>query len=270
MERHRLTVPYFRRVSPGSYRATEHAGGAWNTAEQHIAPSFGLLAHAIDLDRDTRGNGHLVIGRLGYDILGTVPVDAVVDVEVTRPGRTIELVEAGLSYPGADQRRTVALARAWLMQSYDTAALRGSGFASIPPPGAMAAWNPSEIWPGGFIASADVRRTEIEPGRAVSWVRTEVPLVDDGPVSNVARAAGLIDISNGLAVRVDPRDVAFPNLDLTAHFFADPVGEWLGFDTAVSIGPSGIGLTHSVIHDLSGPVGVVSQILTVRPGASRI
>ncbi len=96
-------MSYFSRVSDHSYRANEHTGGAWNLAEQHIAPpSFGLLAHAIEMDRDARGNGHLVTARLSYDILGTVPVDVVVDIDVRvlRPGRTIELVEAALTYQG--------------------------------------------------------------------------------------------------------------------------------------------------------------------------
>lgn len=257
-------MPYFRRLSADSYRATEHAGGAWNLAEQHIAPSFGLLAHAIETDRDERGNGHLGITRLSCDILGTVPVDAVVDIDVAviRPGRTIELVEATLAHDG----RAVVLARAWLMKQYDTAALRGSDFQPIPAPEDMPAWNPSEIWPGGFIASADCWRTSVAPGRSASWVRTSVPLLDGEPVTATASALRLLDIANGLAVRVDPREVAFPNLDLTAHFFAEPVGEWVGFDTTVSIGTTGIGLTHSIIHDRTGPIGAVSQILTVRPG----
>lgn len=227
--------------------AAIHAGGAWNLVEQHIAPSFGLLAHAIETDRDARGNGHLVIARLSYDILGTVPVD----------------VEATLAYRG----RAVVLARAWLMKQYDTSALRGSGLTPIPAVEDMPGWDPSRLWPGGFIASAEVRRAQTEPGRAVYWVRTGVPLLDGEPVSSLARTAGLLDIANGMTVRVDPREVAFPNLDLTAHFFAEPSGEWVGFDTAVSIGPSGIGLTHSIIHDETGPIGAVSQSLTVRPGA---
>ncbi len=261
-------MPYFRRVSADSYRATEHAGGAWNRSEQHIAPSLGLLAHAVELDRDARGNGHLLIGRLSYDILGTVPVEVVVDVDVTviRPGRTIELVEATMGHQG----RTVVLARAWLMKRFDTTALQGSGLDPIPAPEDMPVWKPSEIWPGGFIASAEVRRVEVEPGRSACWVRTAKPLLDAEPVSPTARTAGLLDIANGMAVRVDPRDAAFPNLDLTAHFFAEPTGEWMGLDTAVSIGPGGIGLTHSIIHDVTGPIGAVSQILTVRPGASSI
>jgi len=134
----------------------------------------------------------------------------------------------------------------------------------------MPEWNPSQMWPGGFIASTEVRRAEIEPGRAAFWARTAVPLLDGEAVSLTARAPVLLDIANGMAVRVDPREVAYPNLDLTAHFFAEPEGEWIGFDTAVSFGPTGIGLTHSIIHDQTGPIGAVSQILTVRPGASSI
>jgi hypothetical protein len=256
-------MSYFRRVSASSYRATEHVGGAWNTAEQHIAPSFGLLAHAIESDRDARGSGHLVIARLSNDILGPVPVDVVdVDVRVLRPGRTIELVEATMSHKG----RAVVLSRAWLMKPYDTAALRASGLLPIPPPQDMPAWHPSTVWPGGFIATAEVRRAQIEPGRAAYWVRTAVGLLDGEPVSALARVAGLLDISNGMTVLADPRQVAFPNLDLTAHFFAQPTGDWVGFDTTVSFGAGGIGLTHSIIHDASGPIGAVSQSLTVRPG----
>jgi Thioesterase-like superfamily len=199
-----------------------------DTAEQHIAPSFGLLAHAIESDRDARGSGHLVIARLSNDILGTVPVDVVdVDVRVLRPGRTIELVEAMLSHRG----RAVVLTRAWPMKPYDTASLRSTGLVPIPPPPAMPSRDPTTVWPAGFIASAEVRRTQIKPGCAAYWVRTRVPLLDDEPVSDFARTAGLLDISNGMTVLADPQEVAFPNLDLTAHFFAQPTGDWVGFDT---------------------------------------
>jgi Thioesterase-like superfamily len=121
------------------------------------------------------------------------------------------------------------------------------------------------VWPGGFIASAEVRRRQLEPGRAAVWVRTALPLVAGEEVSGLARAAGLFDIANGMTVRASPDEVAFPNVDLTAHLFRSPCGEWLGFDTTVSFGPGGLGLTSSVLHDEQGPVGTLSQILTVRP-----
>ena len=59
--------------------------------------------------------------------------------------------------------------------------------------------------------------------------------------------------------------IAFPNIDLTAHLFAEPRGGWVGFDTTVSFGAEGLGLTSSVVHDIDGPIGTVAQMLTVRP-----
>ena len=253
---------YFRRISENAFRATEHVGGAWNTAEQHIAPSFGLLVHCVETDRDRRRADGLVIGRLSFDVLGTVAIGEVeVAVEVLRGGRTIELVQAVLSHAG----RTIVIARAWLMQPGDTAALAGSPFPAIRGPGEMPEWDPTTIWPGGYIASAEVRRDFVEPGRASYWVRTTEVLLENEKVSRIATAASLFDIANGMAVRVDPREVAYPNLDLTVHLFRAPGTDWLGFDISVSIGDGGVGLTHTVLHDERGPIGAISQILTVRP-----
>jgi Thioesterase-like superfamily len=66
-------------------------------------------------------------------------------------------------------------------------------------------------------------------------------------------------------VRADPGEVAFPNLDLTAHLLRAPTGDWLGFDTTVSFGATGLGVTSTVLHDEAGPLGTLAQSLTVRP-----
>ena len=255
-------MAYFHRTGPSTFRATDHVGGAWALDEQHIAPALGLLAHVVETDRDARRGDGLVVTRLSYDILGTVPVAEVsVDARVLRPGRTIELVEATLSHGG----RAAVVLRAWLMRPGDTAALRGTALAPIAPPGDLPAWDPSTVWPGGFVATTEIRRAQQAPGRAAFWVRSAVPLLAGEPVSRLARAAGLLDLTNGMTVRVDPDEVAFPNIDLTAHLFAQPRGDWLGFDTTVSFGAAGIGLTSSTIHDVHGPIGTMAQVLTVRP-----
>ena len=255
-------MPYFVRLDEHTFRATEEVSGAWNVADQHIAPALGLLVHCIERDRDGRRDDRLRVGRLSYDILGTVPVDTVeVTLRVLRPGRTIELVEASLSHGG----RTVVLLRAWLIQSRDNAHMAGTPLPRIKPPSDLTPWDPTDVWPGGFIGTAEVRRDEDEPGRARFWVRTYTALLDDEPVSDLARFAGLLDIANGMTVRVAPAEVAFPNVDLTAHFFEEPHGDWVGFDTSVSFGADGFGLTSSVIHDERGPIGASAQILTVRP-----
>lgn len=255
-------MSYFERVDAHAFRPSHHVSGAWSIEDQHIGPALGLLAHVVERDRDERGSGGLVIGRLSYDILGTVPVDVVdTDVTVLRRGRTIELVEATLTHDG----RAAVRLRAWLMQPRDTAALEASVLPRIAPPEDMEEWDPSSLWPGGFIASAEVRRALVEPGRGSYWVRTQVPLVGDEKVSRLASVAGLLDIANGMTVLADPTKVAFPNVDLTAHLFGEPRGEWVGFDTTVSFGAEGLGVTSSVLHDEHGPFGTMSQMLTVRP-----
>lgn len=256
-------MAYFERTGASTFRATEHVSGAWDQETQHIAPALGLLAHAVEVDRDTRRHDGLVVGRVSYDILGTVPVDEVeVEVDVLRPGRTIELVQAALSHAG---RRAVLL-RAWLMEPRETAALRATSYPAIGRPDDLQPWDPSTVWPGGFIASAEVRRRQLEPGRAAFWVRTPLSLIRDEEVSRLAAVAGLLDIANGMTVRSHPGEVAFPNIDLTAHLFEQPRGEWIGFDTTVSYGAAGLGLTSSVLHDEQGAIGTSAQMLTVRPG----
>jgi hypothetical protein len=255
-------VAYFERLGAHRFRATEHTGGAWDLETQHIAPALGLLAHAVERDRDERRGAGLVLTRLSYDILGTVPIAEVdIEVAVVRAGRTIELVEAMLSHG----RRSVVRLRAWLMEERDTSAIQGTGLERIPGPDELEPWDPTTVWPGGFIATADVRRRQLEPGRASVWVRATQPLLDSEEVSRRAAVAGLLDIANGMTVRAAPADVVFPNVDLTAHFFTQPAAGWLGLDTAVSFGADGLGLTTSVVHDERGPIGTSSQCLTVRP-----
>lgn len=255
-------MAYFDRVGPNSFRPTDHVSGAWDESMQHIGPALGLLAHAVEVDCASRREDQMVISRLSYELLGVVPMDVVdIEVEVVRPGRTIELVE--VTYGHGD--RTGTRLRAWLQKPRDTAEIAGDGFDPIPPPQNMEPWDPTSVWPGGFLASADVRRDLAGPGRARYWVRTAVPLLAGEDVSPLSRVAGLIDIANGMAIRAEPEQVQFPNIDLTAHLVRQPQGEWVGFDTRVTFGPGGLGLTASVIHDEVGPLGTVSQSLTVRP-----
>lgn len=256
------TMSYFQRTGPTTFLATPQVGGAWVVEEQHIAPVLGLLVHVLEQDRDRRRDDQLFPARLSYDIWGTVPVAEVeTEVRVLRAGRTVELVEASLRHGG----RTIVLLRAWLMRRDDTSAVAGSALPTIAPPEATPPWDPTTVWPGGFIASIDLRREQAEPGRATFWASTDVPLVEDEAVSPLARMVGLLDIANGMTVRADPRTVAFPNLDLTAHLLREPTGQWVGFDTTVSFGAHGIGVTSSVLHDEDGPLGTMEQILTVRP-----
>ncbi len=253
---------FFERVGAHTFAPTDVVQGAWNTAEQHIAPALGLIAHAIEQNLKARRDEPLDLGRISYDILGTIPIGPVtIEVALLRAGRTIELVEARMLYAN----RPVVVARGWLMRGFDTAQLNGTPFARMPEVEAVPSWDMSAVWDGGCIAAMEVRREKLGIGKARAWLRTDVELLASEEASPTAQALGLVDIANGVTMRMLPDIVAFPNLDLTAHLFRAPSGGWVGFDTTVSVGTGGIGLTSSVLHDVNGPFGTLAQCLTVRP-----
>lgn len=253
---------YFVRESATRFGATQLLSGAWNTEEQHIAPTIGLLAHLLETDFAARRQDDLRLTRVSYDILGTMPLEPMdVTVSVLRPGRTIELVEARLSQRGRD----AVIARGWFTARYDTAALQGSPFPPMRPVEEMERWGLHTNWAGDFVRTPQIWRHELEVGRVQFWLRGDVPLLANERVSPLAHMLRLIDVSNGVAARVAPGEVAFPNLDLTVHVFREPVDDLTGLDTTASFGPDGAGLTHTVLHDREGPFGTFAQTLTVRP-----
>ena len=114
-------------------------------------------------------------------------------------------------------------------------------------PDAVAPWEVRSVWPGGFIG----RRGASWAGRAWAgrWCGCGPRFPSSrGPVGAASRFAGLLDIANRMTVRADPREVLFPNIDLTAHLFRRPEGAWAGFDITVTFGADGIGLTSSVLQ----------------------
>ncbi len=252
---------YFIRVAPHRFRPTGHTAGAWSETEQHISPLAGLVVHEIErYAATTSGADGRVVSRVSYDILGVVAIEEFeIEVTTVRPGRTIELVEAVVT----SGPRTVLVARAWRLATPDTAAVAGG--VAPPIPFALPAWPMTSVWPGGYIASLDVRRhPHSGPGRAVVWVDTALALVDGEEVSTLARYVALVDTANGIGVRESPDEWLFPNVDLSIHLHRQPGEGPVGLDTTVVFGPDGRGVTSSVLHDGTGPVGQAAQLLTVR------
>lgn len=252
---------YFERTGPDAFAATEYTGGAWSTTEQHVSPLCGLVT-AVILDHAATD---LLLSRICFEILGVVAIDEVqVAVRTLRPGRTIALVGAEVTCRG----RTVLLARAWLLAASDTSSIGATEDETLPGPDGFEPHPMSDLWPGRYVASVEAwSHPDDRPGRGRAWLRTPIDLVAGEQPPDPSRWVALVDSANGLAVRVPPRELAFPNVDLTVHLHRQPSGSWIGFDTRVSFGPRGQGLTSSVLHDEHGPVGTAAQVLTLRPRA---
>lgn len=119
---------YFIPLGGERYQATQAVSGAWDETEQHISSPLGLMVHTVEKAAASRRDDPLQLCRLSFDILGTVPVGEVhVDVEVLRPGRTIELVEARMSHRG----RTIVILRAWALAEFATEAIKARPFPAF-------------------------------------------------------------------------------------------------------------------------------------------
>ena len=251
---------YYTPLGGGAYQPTPHVEGVWNPGEQHMGPVSGLIAHAIDEHEPREG---MVLARLTYEILGLIPAErSEITVRTVRPGRTIELVEATLVAGG----RPVVRATAWRLASQDSSDVGGGHPDPLPAPDSLPVWDGAATWGGGgFISSLEGRvGPSHEAGRGQVWLRTDTTLVEGVDVSPTAAFLSVVDTANGIAVRQDPHEWMFPNVDLSVHLWRQPVPGWVGLDTTVVFGTGGVGLTSSTLHDVEGAVGRCEQILTVR------
>ena len=101
-------MPYFERTGETGWTPTEHVGGAWDVTEQHVGPALGLLAHLVEADRDRRRDDGLVLSRLSYDILGTLPMDEVTVVGRGTPSRPHHRARRGGAVPRRPPGRRAA------------------------------------------------------------------------------------------------------------------------------------------------------------------
>lgn len=242
------------------YTCNIHAQGAWNPHEQHMAPATGVMTAELE---QFAPREDMRIGRIGLDIFGLIHFgDFSITTQVIRSGKTIELIEAEMQANG----RTCIVARAWKMATQDTTKIAGLEDQPILKPEQLPAWQGMKLWPGGYIASIDVRASDVRrAGKGVVWMSNALEMVEGSSTSSFVHLLGMVDTANGIVPRVDPSEGwAFPNLDLQIHLYRLPKGKWLGFDATQQYGDDGIGLTSAVLHDEYGPFGRSEQILTLR------
>ncbi|MGI5500953.1 thioesterase family protein [Lentzea sp. CA-135723] len=243
-----------------TFRSTEHTVGPWGPDSQHLGPPSALLVRGLL----GLGNPSSALARVTFEVLGPVPVaDLTVSTSVERPGRSVELLAASLSCEG----RAVLTARAWRIVGADTTAVAGGETPLLPPPSSATPMEIPDHWGGGYLAAVEwlsVSGGIFTPGDAQVWARPRVAVVEGYEPTPEERLFSVVDSASGVSSRVDIRKWYAINTDLTVHLHRRPAGEWIGMDARTTIGPDGVGLATSVVHDATGPVGATAQALFVR------
>jgi hypothetical protein len=245
-------VPDGRSARGRAFLATDHARGPWDPAAQHGGPPSALVGHVLQADHprdDAR------FARVTIEILRPVPVARLhVATEVVRGGRKVEHLAAVVS---DDAGTEILRATAWRIRIADVPL--GAGVEGDRVPGPDAGEAPPgffrDVPPGGYVDAMETRFVRggwAEPGPATAWMRMRHPLVEGSPPTPLERVLVVADSGNGVSARFDG---LFINPDLTVYLTREAQGEWVGLDAATTLTDEGIGLSQSVLHDRSGPLG---------------
>lgn len=269
--------PIDDKAGEGRFRATAATGGPWDPAAQHGGPPSALLARAVEL---TEPREDMRVARATCEILGAVPVgEVVVQAQVTRSGRSVELVEASLLAGG----RSAARMSAWRVRAApddvatalspvladpdgDAAPPMPARSADGEPPDAPADGGPLAGWHDGYLSAIEWRFAAgafAEPGPATVWTKARVPLLPGESPSPLQRVMLVADSGNGVSNVLEIDRWWFINPELTVHLFRYPAGEWICVDARTSVAAGGTGLAESALYDRDGRIGRGAQALLV-------
>jgi hypothetical protein len=254
-------MAFYEPLGDGVYRATKHTVGPWSPDNQHMGPPSALLGRELE----AAAPPDAVLARFTVEVLGPVPVaELAVRSWVERGGRSLQLGGAELSAGG----RVAARAWGWWIARTDTSSV-ATGLPEPLPPVSSGVPTPRPVgWQGGYLDAMEwlsIKGGFGIDGPATVWVRQRVPTVDGEEPTSLQRLLAVADSGNGASSKLDLREWFFINTELSVHLWRVPVGEWIGLDADSTIGPDGVGLASSTLHDATGAVGRGAQSLLVRP-----
>lgn len=227
-----------------------------------MGPPSALLARQLE---NTAPTPNATLARLTVEILGPVPVtDLTVRAWVDRPGKSIQLSGAELTA----NDRPVARASAWWITHTDTAEVVAGLPEPLPPKESGHLLSKPSGWHDGYLSAMEwvsIKGQMGETGPATLWVRQLIQTVDGEEPTGLQRLMTVADSGNGASSRLSLKHWLFINTELTVHLWRPPQGEWIGLDADTVLGPAGVGLATTTLHDQQGPVARGAQALLVRP-----
>jgi hypothetical protein len=245
---------------------TALARGPWDPNAQHGGAPSGLLARAIER-HDTEPV--MQVARLTIELLRPVPLGPLtVRTRTIRPGRKVQIVEAGLFSGETEVARATGLLIREKSVELPVGVVANDRLAvghDDRPPVAF-----DRVMDTSFADAMDIVGVAGAPGTSgpgTAWFRLRVPVVAGEETTPLVRVAAAADFGNGISSVVDWDDGwLFINPDLTVYLHRYPVGEWVALDATTYPGQTGVGLAEAALYDDVGRIGrSVQSLLLDRP-----
>ncbi|MFC3614295.1 thioesterase family protein [Lutimaribacter marinistellae] len=255
---------YFRQAEDDVFFGNDPARGPWSPDHCHAGPVTGLVARAAEL----AVGPDKMLTRLTLDVLKPLPLDGLkVVTEVARSTRTL-----------ATTRVEVHALDGTLCMTASSMHLVRKDLEDVPTAQvASPDWDEAEQDDslligalhdkpafGAFVDMAYPKGASRAPGPKTVWMRTP-QLLEGEDQSPIQSLCALADCGNGISWNEPPVRFGFMNTDLTLQIHREPESEWLASEALSHWHGTGIGMSHSILHDTKGPVAVALQTLVLHP-----
>lgn len=232
----------------------EKVASVWSPDIVNGAQVGGLVAWGVERDH---GSPEFQLTRLTVDMFRQVPMRPLrIATEVLRAGRRIKVI--GVHVLDGDVEVTRGSAMFLLRSEHPPGNPWAAPDEGMPGPGEFPGQPPRPPGASGPAVSFEIRRDgsrEQAGGRPRAWVREPSDFVPGTQPSPAVRAAMAADFCNPLANSA-PAGLAFINTDFTLHLVRDPVGDWIGLESAGHLGTHGVGIGTAAMFDETGRIGM--------------
>ncbi|MEM7142838.1 MAG: thioesterase family protein [Actinomycetota bacterium] len=242
------------------------AAGPWFPGVQHGGAVTGLIARAVEM---TPSATPMMLTRMSVDMSRKVPMGPTkVTAEVIRDGKRVQSLAISFDVDGEIVARSTAM-RIRLDDSVVAEDQMPDPWPEDAPPPGPDGMDDIELKVHGqdFVHNFTMRRSEDpeEPGRAVSWLRLDVPFVLGEPTRPMTFAAAAADMIPSAGSIVDFDRYLSVNPDLSMQFHRIPEGEWIGSSALVRVNRNGFGSTDAQLFDGSSSIGRSMKSLLIDP-----
>jgi hypothetical protein len=253
------------------YIPTPLTRGPWDPRAMHGGAPSALFTHACEL-HDPGPAGF--VARITVELMRPVPLEPLtLRVRTIRPGRKVQWLEAALL---DDDEREMARATVLRLRAEEVDTSGAVGLVADSPPPVEAGGDPPPFFGVGDIGywSANdvriVRGNWLEPGPGIAWLRLRCPVVAGEALSACSRAAAAADFGSGVGSPLRATQSTGINADITISLYRHPIGEWICLESGAFVGPHGVGLAETRLHDEQGPIGQAAQTLLIEPITVRL
>ena len=238
--------------------ASAFAGGPWDPRLQHGAAPASLICRTVE---QLPTAAPMRVARLTVDLMRPVPLaPLVIETEVLREGRKIQLVQVRLLADGTEVTRATVLRIR--RDERDLPTVTPEPRLAWPQPEDCPDPTESGLSRTPFLDGLDMKLAHGSfrtPGPGAVWFRARRPIVDGEAISPLMRAAIAADFCNGTSAELDFAHWTFINGDLTLSLAREPVGDWILLDAETWTGPDSIGIAAARLADRNGYFGRAVQ-----------